>query len=291
MKLTAKCNVCGHEFPVSEMFKVEDRITHYSYQCPDCHERMGDYSSEVQDDYFTRMMINKGTLIEGGFKSDKSKNISITTGIEWEVGYGVDETKHRILMKYGWMRSDDGTVQAEYKSPIYKNLNGIAKLLYSVVENGSGSIGRGSGTHVNVWSEELDSNDWLRIQKRYKTIFRPLYEAIMNDENHDELFGRMANDWCDGFGLYHECLINMQDNKYSHPRIEFRICKYHDNKQFMNCLKFCNECMKTILVNFSRNYMTDIQAGSSVKATKNNDHKAEITAQKLVKVYKKYRGL
>ena len=82
------------------------------------------------------------------------------------------------------------------------------------------------GTHVNVWSESLDSRDWKRIQNYYNEIFRPLYNEIVNDENHDKLFGRKMNSWCDGFGLYHECLINMQNDKIEHPRIELRICKY-----------------------------------------------------------------
>ena len=291
MKTTAKCNICGNEFKTIDLIQVKDPITHYSYQCRRCHNIMLDYTAEVSSNSFQRLMENKGVLVENGYKTDKAKNIPVSTGIEWEVGEGVDESKHRILLKYGWARSHDCTVQAEYKSPIYRNLNGIAKLLYSVVENGSESIGEGAGTHVNVWCEELNSKDWKRIQNRYNTIFRPLYDEIMNDNNHELLFGRKANRWCRGFGLYHECLINMQDDKEAHPRIEFRICKYDNNAQFMNCLKFCNEVMKTITVNYSRNYMTDREAGNAEAATKHNNHKAEITAQKLVKVYRKYRGL
>jgi hypothetical protein len=50
--------------------------------------------------------------------------------------------------------------------------------------------------------------------------------------------------------------------------------------------------MKTILVNFSKNYMTDSEAREMGKtsefATAHNKHKAEVTAKKLVKVYNKY---
>ena len=60
----------------------------------------------------------------------------------------------------------------------------------------------------------------------------------------------------------------------------------------MNCLRFANDFMKTILINFCRNYMTDLEAQqqgkTSAYATAHNEHKARITAQKLVKVYNKY---
>ena len=280
MKKIVKCNCCGRSFRVEECVKVVDPITHYSYQCRDCYSSMGSYSHEV-----------------GTFKTEIGKKISITTGFEFELPRSWSQEKiqlTRILGKYGYTPTYDCTAGIEWKSPIYRNLNGIAKLLYSVMENQGLSLARDRsvGTHVNVWSEELSSRDWKRIQNYYEIIFRPLYETIMQDENHDKLFGRKANNWCSGFGLYHECLINMQNDKIENPRIELRICKYHDNKQFMNCLRFSNDFMKTILVNFSRNYMTDNKAAEMGKdasyATQHNQHKAEITAQKLVKVYNKY---
>ena len=299
-KTMVRCAVCGEMFSKEECRKVKSPKTHYEYVCEEHHELMyGYFNSEVgSGNEYELMMKLKGIMEENGFKKSVAKKISITTGFEFEVGRGVNEELARILMTYGYMRTHDGTVQAEYKSPIYRNLNGIAKLLYSVVENGMGSIGRGAGTHVNVWSEELDSKDWKRIQRRYNTIFRPLYEAIRNDSNHAELFGRHMSDtdgYADGFGLHHCTVINMEDGKEDSPRIEFRLCKYDNNTQFMNCLKFCNECMKTILVNYSRNFITDTEATrkgmTTEEATKHNEHKARITANKLVKVYNKYRGL
>lgn len=280
MKKTAKCIVCGNVHGVEEMKKVVNPKTHYSYMCSHCFYQVGGYSSNEAN-----ATNSTGT---------KEKTISITTGIELETSGDMDQRRLKVLESYNWKATEDCSISGyEYKSPVFNNLNGLAKLLYSVLdspETGAGIPDRRCGTHVNVWSNELDSNDWQRIQNRYSLIFKDLYNEVVNDRNHDKLFGRKMNGWCDGFGTFHECMINMESCKKSHPRIEFRICKYHDNVQFMNCLKFCNECMKTILVNYSRNYKTDAEVGAA-KATAHNDHKAEITAKKLVKVYKKYRGL
>lgn len=293
MKTTAKCLICGNTHSTANMHKVENRITHYSYMCPTCYEFMLSYfNSEIGDDNpYVRKMVRKGILTEDGKKIGYAVKSGETIGFEFEVGHGVDETKARILQKSGFTRTEDGTVQAEYKSPILTTLNGIPKLLYSVVENGMGSIGNGAGTHVNVWNSSLTSRDFVRIRNRYEMIFRPLFEAVRNDSHHEELFGRKMNRWCNECNANEHCsMVNMEAHKESSPRIEFRICMYHDNKQFMNCLKFCKDCMKTIRVNFCENYWTDSEYGTT-KATEHNNHKAEITAQKLVHLYKKYRGL
>lgn len=298
MKTTATCSQCGHEFKTIDMIKVKNPKTHYSFMCHDCHRQKYGYYDEVGENLFSERLVLKKVLEVKGFKKSVSKKVSITTGFELEVGYGVDVEPFRVLMDYGYMPTSDSTVQIEYKSPIYRNLNGIAKLLYSVIENGAGSIGNGAGTHVNVWSEDLNKKDFQRIRKYYWSLFKPLYDTVCNDRNNHELFGRNINEcgWADGFGNNeHSAFINTEACKADHPRIEFRLCKYENNEQFMNCLKFANECMKTIMINFSNNFMTDNEAIAMGKtpeyATKHNLHKAEITANKLVKVYKKYRGL
>lgn len=291
-KTIVKCAVCGQMFSKDECVKVNSPKTHYEYICEEHHEWIMNYSTEVNSgNLYEHMMKLKGVLDEKGFKKSVAKVISITTGFEFEVGFGVNEELARILMTYGYTRTEDCTVVAEYKSPIYRNLNGIAKLLYSVVENGMGSIGREAGTHVNVWSEDLNSEDFDHIRQYYNTLFLELYETVKRDRNHNELFGRLMDDsdglggsWADGFSnSAHACFINTEWCKREHPRIEFRLCRYDNNKQFMNCLKFCNECMKTILINFCKHYKEYDHA--------NNNHKAKVTSKKLVKVYRKYRGL
>ena len=284
MKKTARCQVCGSELHVDDMVKVTDPKTHYSYQCHECHSRMMGYFTEVnENNFYQNCMLAKGAIVDGGFKTNVSKRGLITTGFELEVGYGVDESKFRKLQNDGFTRTSDCTVQAEYKSPIYRNLNGIAKLLYSVIDNDAGSVGEGAGTHVNVWSEALSSDDFDIIRMYYAYLFKPLYKAIMKDSNHDELFGRKANDWCNEFGCeVHESLINMQSEKRSHPRIELRICRYNTNKQFMNCLKFSNEFMQAIITHFvNKVCLTDNHI---------NRKNARKCAKKLVMIYGKYRG-
>ena len=282
MKTTAKCQICGCEMRTAYMVKIIDRRTHYSYQCQECNARMLGYGYEAgDDDYYNNLMNAKGILVDGVYKSNVNKSGLITTGFELEVGQGVDEEHFKILQNYGYARTSDCTVKAEYKSPVYRNLNGIAKLLYSVVENGAGSVGNGAGTHINVWAEDLGVYDFDIIREYYESIFKPLYSAIMMDGEHDVLFGRKANTWCNGFSASaHETLINVQENKRSCPRIELRICKYNNNKQFMNCLKFSNEMMKAIKLHFVEKF----------DALGDNTKIAQKTASKLVRIYCKYRG-
>ena len=291
-KTMVRCSVCGEMFAKDECVKVISPKTHYEYICEEHHEMMLGYGSEVGSENLYEMMMKlKGVMEENGFKKSVAKVVSITTGFEFEVGYGVDEELARILMTYGYVRTSDCTVQAEYKSPIYRNLNGIAKLLYSVVENGMGSIGTSAGTHVNVWSENLNTLDYDRIRYFYDELFYELYEFVNEDDEHSTLFGRDIDDtdddgrkWAKGFGNdVHASFINTERCKRNHPRVEFRLCKYDNNKQFMTCLKFCNECMKTIMINFCNNYKENDMT--------HNLHKARVTSKKLVRVYKKYRGL
>ena len=289
-KTTARCQVCGRELATSEMKKVDNPKTHYGYICQHCLN---------SEDYYSSNEAN-ATKTTG----TKEKTLSITTGFEFETSDNMDSKRLKMLEHYGFKATSDGSISgSEYKSPIFNNLNGIAKLMYSMVDSPETGAGfpnlQECGCHVNVWSNELNGKDWQRIQHYYNIIFKPLYDTVANDENAYKLFGRGIKNnryayYFKGFGLHHETMINMQTEKLEsgHPRIELRICAYANNKQFMNCLRFSNDFMKTILVNFSKNYMTDATARQLGKtsefATAHNRHKAEITAQKLVKVYNKY---
>ena len=288
-KRQATCDCCGRVLAPNEGRLVYSPITKYGYQCERCFNAMESYSHEVDT-----------------FKTEKGKTISITTGFELELNKGMSPRKYqgaRILGAYGFTPSYDCTCEIEWKSPVYRNLNGIAKLLYSVMEGNEIELNNNVGTHVNVWSEELTSRDFDRIRNYYEIIFKPLYLEVRNNDSeqkHRALFGRGIWDeddegrrWALGFGNdYHAAFVNTESCKRDHPRIELRLCKYSNNKQFMNCLRFANDFMKTILVNFSRNYMTDSEARAMGKdasfASAHNMHKAKITAQKLVKVYNKY---
>lgn len=273
-KTTATCIICGNIHPTANLIKVANPKTHYSYICPTCAQNTEGYNSNEANQTNTT--------------GKKEKNFSITIGTELETSANMNQDRLKVLESYGWVATDDCSISGpEYKSPVFHNLNGVAKLLYSVLESpetGAGLPDAECGTHVNVWSEHLNVNDFDHIRHYYRTIFRPLFDAICRDGSHNELFGRRMNGWCDEFSpMAHCALINMESCKRSHPRIEFRICKYVENRQFMNCLKFASECMKTIAVNFCFHYSeTDVE---------HNHHKAQVTAKKLVKVYNKYRGL
>lgn len=273
-KTKAKCIICGNIHPTHSMRKVLNPKTHYSFICESCMNSEDDYWSNEAN-----APVTTGV---------KAKRFPITTGFEFETSANMNQDRLRVLESYGFVATEDGSISGhEYKSPVFHNLNGIAKLMYSVCESpetGAGIPDEDCGTHVNVWCDTLDEDDFWNIRAYYRSIFRPLWLAVRNDSDHDKLFGRKMNDWCAYCDCdIHKSMVNMERNKVRHPRIEFRICKYTENAQFMNCLKFANECMKAIAVNFCAHYY-----GSNMETIQ---HKADLTGKKLVKIYNKYRGL
>lgn len=274
----AECTVCGRTFDVSEMVKMEDKKTHYSYQCQSCHERVDGYHFE-------------------DFKQvGKTKKIPVTIGCEHEFsGLTFSQLEAvKILKNYGYNETLDSTVQREYKSPIIRNLNNVPKLLRTVYEGNDIRNDSAAATHVNVWCDGLSTREYRRIRNYYDILFKEFYEAVRASRaDAKALFGRSMNGWCRGFSnSEHSCLVNTEACKEDKPRLELRICKYQKNEQFMNCLHFATDFMKTIIVNFLNHYMTDkeaIEMGKTAEfATKNNTHKAKVTAGKLARLYAKY---
>ena len=145
----------------------------------------------------------------------------------------------------------------------------------------NGGIHHGNGceasAHINVWSNELD---YCLLRNYYEELFADMYDYFYeNRTSCEKLFGRHMSGWCNGFSNYeHACFINTEACKYDHPRLEFRCSCYRNNKQYMNLLKFCNEVMRILVVNFIR----------KVHDGKDAEHAARIASGKIMKQVEKY---
>ena len=71
--------------------------------------------------------------------------------------------------------------------------------------------------------------------------------------------------------------------------IEFRACKFVNDKQYMNAVHFCDDVIKAVVVNFVEHFNdTPKDARRYPNQTAYRKHKAQTTANKLVKLFEKY---
>lgn len=265
-----QCKVCGALHLKSECIAIKSPKYGLFYMDRDCAYKMGGYCTESTD------------------KKGCEKKLSITTGVELEVQHGLRDSQYlqlRLLTspEYGWQATEDCTVKVEYKSPIFNNLNSVPKLLKTVMDD-NGAISHGNtceaSAHINVWSNELSSEDYELLREYYVELFSDLFDYFSYNTNDcEKLFGRHMTGWCNGFSNYeHACFINTEECKYDHPRLEFRCSCYRNNKQYMNLLKFCNEVMRILVINFFR----------KVRDGKDADHAAKIASGKIMKQVNKF---
>jgi hypothetical protein len=82
----------------------------------------------------------------------------------------------------------------------------------------------------------------------------------------------------------HSNFINLQHDTH----IEYRLCKFVDADQFLRCVKMCVEFTQAINTNFLDHYNDDQLDSSIEDIDEYRNHKAKITAGKLVKIFEKY---
>ena len=260
----AHCRHCGCELEAGRGHYIYVPKAGYAYMCRDCFTEMLSYGAESVE------------------KIGKPKRCPVTTGVELEIPHGYDNQQYdalRVLRDSGWIPSHDCTVSIEYKSPIFYNLNHFPKQLRSVMEeNGIELNPHGeAGTHINVWCDWLDSDDFMRIRDWYNVLFSDMYEFFKENRSKcRKLFGREMNIWCRMFDVNeHACFINMEECKRNAPRIEFRCALYANNGQYMRCLHFANDVMEVIAKDF-------------ILGKHSNATNAQLASAKIMKLVEKY---
>ena len=243
----------------------------------------------------------EGYTVENGFRMGNRKKNGFTFSMELEVSFA--DTKARgELVDFGFKPTADCTVSAEFKSPIYEGLNAISKQTVSVeklIENGEIRIGNECGTHFHVGHVDYINADTMRYLRRFNgSLFVPLSNAIMADQDKAErFFGRRSNTWArpvtmadpsgdyEGWQMKHEAMFNLQHD-YT---VEFRQAKFVNAKQYMEVAKFAKDCVNAIIENFIKHFNdTDFDKRRYPTRKAYRKHKADVTANKLVKLYEKY---
>lgn len=275
--------------------------------CKDCNHigtvkvpiaKRGDRFGYMCDFHARRL---EGYTVENDYRLGNQKVNEFTFSNELEVSHATTKARGE-LVDFGFKPTADATVSAEFKSPIYEGLNAISKQAVSIeklMENGDIRIGYECGTHFHVGHHTYINPETMRYIRRFNgSLFVPLSNAIMADrEKSARFFGRQPNTWAEpvtmrdpsgnyeGWQMKHEAMFNLQHD-YT---IEFRQAKFVNAKQYMQVAKFARDCANAIIENFIKHFNdTDFDKRRYETVTDYRRHKAQVTANKLVKLYEKY---
>lgn len=217
-----------------------------------------------------------------------------TVGVEYEVSRATEKARIEFTAS-GYLPTADCTVAHEFKSPIMQGLNSLSKHCVTferLIHEGELEVGNNCGTHFHVGNtEKLTAQKLEYIRRFYHSLFIPLCKAMRdNPQKTIALFGRDFTYYASPINEHsdpraHCNFINMQ---HEHT-IEFRLCKFVNAKQYMNCAKFCVDVANAVVNNFTEHFNdTPNDSRRYPNKTSYRKHKADVTAQKLVKLFEKY---
>ena len=238
---------------------------------------------------------------ENGLHYGVAKAHRKTVSVELETSNS-DLQSRGELLHFGFLPTMDTTVDVEYKSPIFEGLNAISKQCVTIeklIETGHLRMGDECGTHFHVGDVAYINPQTMKYLRRFNnSLFVPLSNAIMADtEKSARFFGRKPNYWAEpvtehdasgnveGWAMKHSAMFNLQHD-YT---IEFRQAKFVNAKQYMQVAKFAVDVADCIIENFIKHFNdTPTDARRYPNKTTYRKHKADVTANKLVKLYEKY---
>lgn len=278
---TCMCKDCNNVGTVK--VPIAKRGNRYGYMC----------------DFHARRL--EGYTVENGYRSGCRKKNGFTFSCELEVSNATTKARGE-LVDFGFKPTADCTVSAEFKSPIYEGLNALSKQCASIEKLMNDSdirIGYECGTHFHVGHVDYINGETMRYLRRFNnSLFVPLSEAIMADQAKAErFFGRRSNGWAEpvtmqdpsgdlpGFSMKHSAMFNLQHD-YT---VEFRQAKFVNAAQYMAVAKFARDCVNALVENFIKHFNDDEWDNSRyANRTAYRKHKAQVAAQKMVKLYEKY---
>lgn len=296
-RMYAKCSCCGGTFPVSAMVGTVSakRGGNVEYMCAECARRNRNYhatnSKVMGTDKANEVLV--GIESENSFSDDYARNTMFE--------YGFIPTHDSSLRsdgsgnRYGW----DGNT-CEYVSALMKGLNRASKWALTcdrLMADGHLKVNDSCGTHFHVSIDSMkDSHGNMTyngyIRRFYHSLFIPLNRAMAeNPEATKNLFGRYFGHYCEAIteSAQPEYDRYLWINVINNSNIEFRLNRFVSGKQYQALMKMEVEMVKCIITNFCEHFNdTPDDARRYPTKTAYRKHKAEVTASKLVKIFKKY---
>ena len=296
-KITAKCTCCGTVDYTANMVKTEmpNRGMAHAFMCRTCASRNRNYHTANNE-------------LQGVAKVNKTM-----CGVEWETAF-TDEYARNIMFEYGFIPTHDCSIHSEgngsrygydgntceYVSGIMQGLNILSKFAVTaekLIDEGHMKINNSCGTHFHVSIDSMKDASGNKtymgyISRFYHSLFVPLSNAMKdNPEKTKAVFGRY-------FDSHYATAISTNSNardRYNfinvtnNSNIEFRINRYVNAKQFQNLAKMEVEMVKAIVTNFCEHFNdSNIDNRRYENKTAYRKHKAQVTANKLVKIFLKY---
>lgn len=284
MTKTATCQLCKRDFLTVDMVKLSlaRRGDRSAFLCDECKDVLYGYHSMSATNY---RVVGKPNVNR------------MTYGLELET-MRPDLTARIELFADGFIPTRDCTVDAEFVSPIYNGLQAPMKHFVTIerlmrenhldINTNGNANGSGCGTHFHVGNADYINAETISWLKRfYHTLFVPLSEEMQaHPAETTALFGRNFTYYAREItrGSYadaHENWVNLQHSK----TVEFRLPVFRNAEQYAEVARFCDEVAKCLINNFIKHF-NDKGDDRNYRL-----HKAQVTANKLVKIYKKYAGV
>ena len=238
---------CNNEGTVR--ITLKNRGGRHAYMCPTCARRLFGYSDE-NDTRRGNVKMNAFTF-----------SIELETGRQesWRESAirGASLIGRAELINKGFMPTHDGTVDIEFKSPIYEGLNApiafLKKGLQPLVESGDINIPDNCGTHFHV-GHRIYINPTTMDNLRESEIYHGLFDALdktacSHPAEMAQLFGRPVTEYSyyapfrNEDPMTHENWINVQHDW----TIEFRICKYQNAEQYCKAMHVCKRLVELLI--------------------------------------------
>ena len=265
--------ICGCEGTNHTFHAIQTKNHGVIYMCPSCYSKKRSYSTE------NSLIVNL------------AKKHGFTYSFEMELSKHSDSFA-RMLQYNNFIPTDDITVAIEYKSPIYQSLCGIRKLFRSMTNELSNDyFDYNAGTHCNIGHVNYINDTTINIIGRfYHSLFLPLSQWLeLNPLASQEIYGRQIGGWAipiseNSDPYEHKNFINIEHDTH----LEFRLCKFVNENQYIDCVQLNTKIVKAIINNFIMHFdAEDFDTTRYKNITEYRRHKARITAKKLVSLLEK----
>ena len=276
-----KCLTCGRDGTTHEFHPVA-HTTGTRYICEYCARRVDRYTDE-------------NTSERGHDKNGLTFSCEFEIPSEFGIAFPDDYlTRAQYLLAQGFESTYDCTVWREYKSPIYHGLQSfsrvaaqIDKILQPERWNTSGVY----GTHCNIGRIGYGGDDVTILRTWYSTLTRRLYATINADRDAcGRIYGRTESMWAqtnpEACPTEHALFINLQHTTH----IEFRLSKYINSRQYMECVK-TNADIAGAMFDFVATVKQNCRRFSGAALIAENRKAAEKASRKIDNEYRKHAGL
>lgn len=267
--------ICGKKGTNHTFHAVETKNHGVIFMCDECYNK-----GRQQYTY----------SIENDLKVNGAKKHGFTYSFEMELSKHEDSFV-RMLQYNNFMPTYDSTVAIEYKSPIYQSLNGIRKLFRSMSKELSNDyFDYNVGTHCNIGHTSINLQTIRYLSRFYHSLFLPMSRWLeLNPLATEKLYGRQIGGWASPINentdpFRHENFINLQHTTH----VEFRLCKFIDEKQYVDVVQLNTKMMKALINNFIEHFnREDFDTTRYASIRDYRRHKARLTGQKLVSLIEK----